>query len=88
MIAESSALSGRKRMTLLGAADRARTDGGQTTDTAGLLDDHTLLLFARLLSALCFIIRDERRGVYVQDGQKQSGVLGKCCGSSLLTFVF
>ena len=70
MIAVNSALFGRKRMTPLGAADRARTDGGQTTDTAGLLDDHTLLLLARLLSTLHFIIREERRGVYVQDGQK------------------
>ena len=63
-------------MTLLGAADRARTDGGQTTDTDGLLDDHTLLLFTRLLSALYFIIRDERRGVYVQDGQKAERCTG------------
>ena len=70
MIAASAAVSGRKRMTLSGAADRARTGGGQTTDTAGLLNDHTFLLFARLSSALYFIIRDGRRPVYVQDGQK------------------
>ena len=67
-IAASAAVSGRKRMTLSGAADRARTGGGQTTDTAGLLNDHTFLLFARLSSAPYFIIRDGRRPVYVQDG--------------------
>ena len=43
--AAEAALLGRDRMTEMGAADQARTAGGQTTGTVGLdANGHTLLL--------------------------------------------
>ena len=56
-------------MTTMGAAEQARTHGGPTTATAGLhTDGHTILLFGAGSAALCLIICDGRRHVYVQDG--------------------